>query len=56
MGADDLYEQIRIAISQSLCSTFEVVGILEMAKQELLLNALESDDEEGEGFHEALGE
>jgi hypothetical protein len=56
MGADELYEQISIAISQSLCSTFEVVGILEMAKQELLLNALEADDEEGEGFHEVLGE
>jgi len=56
MGADELYEQISIAISHSLCSTFEVVGILEMAKQELLLNALEADEEEEEGFHEVLGE
>jgi hypothetical protein len=50
MTADDLYGAISTAIFESLCSVFEVVGILETAKQNVLMAALEdSDDEEGEG-------
>jgi hypothetical protein len=50
MGAEQLYEQISLNISQSLCSTFEVIGVLELAKQELVLASFDddSDDEEEE--------
>ncbi len=47
MTAEELYEAISTAISESLCSVFEVVGVLEAAKQEVMLAALEDSDEEG---------
>jgi len=48
MTADHLYEAISTAISESLCSLFEVIGVLELAKQELVLASFDddSDDEE----------
>ncbi len=55
MNADDLYEAISTAISESLCSVFEVVGILETAKQDVLMAALEGG-EEGEEGYEVVGE
>jgi hypothetical protein len=48
MGAEQLYEQIRLIISQSLCSTFEVIGVLELIKQELVLASLDEDSEDEE--------
>jgi hypothetical protein len=47
-SAEQLYEAISKAISESLCSLFEVVGVLELAKQELVLASFDddSDDEE----------
>jgi hypothetical protein len=56
MNADDLYGAISTAISESLCSVFEVVGILETAKQDVLMAALEDSDEEGEEGCEVVGE
>jgi len=49
-SAEQLYEAISAAISKSLCSLFEVVGVLELAKQELVLASFDedSDDEESE--------
>ena len=55
MNADELYEAISTAISESLCSVFEVVGILEAAKQDVLMAALEGG-EEGEEGYEVVGE
>ena len=55
MTADELYEAISTAISESLCSVFEVVGILETAKQDVLMAALEGG-EEGEEGYEVVGE
>jgi hypothetical protein len=55
MNADELYEAISTAISESLCSVFEVVGILETAKQDVLMAALEGG-EEGEEGYEVVGE
>ena len=55
MNADELYEAISAAISESLCSVFEVVGILETAKQDVLMAALEGG-EEGEEGYEVVGE
>ena len=50
MGAEQLYEQISLMISQSLCSTIEVIGVLELIKQELVLASLDQDsDDEEEG-------
>ena len=49
MGADGLYEAISLAIDESLCSVFEVVGVLEAAKQGVMLAALEDSDDEEEG-------
>jgi hypothetical protein len=51
-SAEQLYEAISKTISESLCSLFEVVGVLELAKQELVLASLDQDpddDVEGEG-------
>jgi len=45
-SAEQLYEAISAAISDSLCSLFEVIGVLELAKQELVLASF---DDEGEG-------
>ena len=56
MGADELYEAISLAIDESLCSVFEVVGVLEAAKQEVMLAALEDSDEEGEQGDGVVGE
>jgi hypothetical protein len=56
MGADELYEAISLAIDKSLCSVFEVVGVLETAKQEVMLAALEDSNEEGEEGYEVLNE
>ena len=56
MGADELYEAISLAIDGSLCSVFEVVGVLETAKQEVMLAALEDSNEEGEEGYEVLNE
>ncbi|GDX75968.1 hypothetical protein LBMAG41_10440 [Cyanobium sp.] len=56
MTADELYEAISSAISKSLCSVFEVVGILETAKQDVLMAALKDGDEEGEEGYEVVGE
>ena len=56
MNADELYEAISSAISESLCSVFEVVGVLETAKQEVMLAALEDGDEEGEEGCKVLNE
>jgi hypothetical protein len=42
-SAEQLYEAISIALSESLCSLFEVIGVLELAKQELVLASF--DDE-----------
>ncbi len=56
MNADQLYEAISTAISESLCSVFEVVGVLEAAKQEVMLAALEDSDEEGEEGDGVVGE
>ena len=55
MTADELFKAISTAISESLCSVFEVVGVLEAAKQEVLMAALE-DSEEGEEGYEVLNE
>jgi hypothetical protein len=53
MGAEQLYEQIGLIISQSLCSTFEVIGALELIKQELVLASFDEDSEdEGEAVDE----
>jgi hypothetical protein len=46
-SAEQLYEAISAAISESLCSLFEVVGVLELAKQELVLASFD-DDSDGE--------
>jgi hypothetical protein len=46
-SAEQLHEQISTAISESLCSLLEVIGVLELAKQELVL-ALFDDDSDGE--------
>jgi len=56
MTADELYEAISYDISESLCSVFEVVGILETAKQDVLMAALKDGDEKGEGGYEVVGE
>jgi hypothetical protein len=49
-SAEQLYEAISNAISESLCSLFEVVGVLELAKQELVLTSFDDDsDDEEEG-------
>jgi hypothetical protein len=49
-SAEQLYEAISAAISESLCSLFEVVGVLELAKQELVLASFDEDsDDEQEG-------
>ena len=56
MTADDLCRAISTAISESLCNVFEVVGILEAAKQDVLMAALEDSDEEGEEDYEVVGE
>jgi hypothetical protein len=51
-SAERLYEQIGHAISQSLSSTFELIGVLELAKQELVLASFDDDsddEEEGDG-------
>ena len=56
MGADELYEAISLVIDESLCSVFEVVGVLETAKQEVMLAALEDGDEEGEEGCKVLNE
>jgi hypothetical protein len=50
-SAEQLYEEISKAISESLCSLFEVIGALELAKQELVLASFDddSDDEEKVG-------
>ena len=55
MNADELYEAISTAISEFLCSVFEVVGILETAKQDVLMAALEGG-EDGEEGYEVVGE
>ena len=55
MTADELYEAISLAIDESLCSVFEGVGILETAKQDVLMTALEGG-EEGEEGYEVVGE
>ena len=55
MGADELYEAISLAIDESLCSVFEVVGVLETAKQDVLMAALEGG-EEGEEGYDVVGE
>jgi hypothetical protein len=46
-SAEQLYEAISKAISDSLCGLFEVIGVLELAKQELVLASF--DEEEGDG-------
>jgi hypothetical protein len=49
-SAEQLYEAISKAISESLCSPFEVIGVLELAKQELVLASFDEDsDDEEEG-------
>jgi hypothetical protein len=47
-SAEQLYEAISKAISESLCSLFEVVGVLELAKQELVLASFDEDSDEDE--------
>ena len=46
--AEQLYEAISIALSESLCSLFEVIGVLELAKQELVLASFDDDSDEDE--------
>jgi len=47
--AADLYEAISTALADSECGIFEAIGVLEMAKQELLMAALDESDDEEEG-------
>jgi hypothetical protein len=52
-SAEQLYQAINTALSESLCSTFEVIGVLELTKQELVLASLDQDyDDEGEAVDE----
>jgi hypothetical protein len=49
--AEQLYEEISAAISESLCSRLEVIGVLELAKQEQVLASFDDDfDEDEEGL------
>jgi hypothetical protein len=49
-SAEQLYEAIGAAISESLCSRLEVIGVLELAKQEQVLASFDDDsDDEEEG-------
>jgi len=47
-SAEQLYEAISTDLSESLCSLFEVVGVLELAKQELVLASFDDDSDEDE--------
>jgi hypothetical protein len=56
MGAEQLYEQISTAISESLCSLFEAIGVLELAKQELVLASFDDDSDDEEESDGVVGE
>ena len=55
-SAEQLYEAISAAISESLCSLFEVIGVLELAKQELALASFDDDSGDEEEGYEVVGE
>ena len=52
-SAEQLYEAISTALSESLCSLFEVIGVLELAKQELVLASFDDDSDDEEAVDES---
>jgi len=46
--AEQLYEAISTVLSESLCSRLEVIGVLELAKQEQVLASFDEGSDEDE--------
>jgi hypothetical protein len=53
--AETLHEDITDLVENSECGLFEVIGVLDVVKAELILAGLAADEDEAEGEFESDG-